>query len=181
MMASIKQGKIEDSADFNFLLLLRSFEAFSPKFSPSPLIVMKFASIFFSIVVFLVSFAAALPSRETNADRLARGLPPLPPTVRSPTRVVRKSSPSGAPSQCSTGSLQCCDSVESSTSSVVAALLGLLGIHLGSTAVNVGMTCSPLSVIGIGGNSCSQQTVCCENNSFNGLIAVGCTPINIGL
>ncbi|KAK0469244.1 hydrophobin [Desarmillaria tabescens] len=142
---------------------------------------MKFASVFFSIVVLLASFAAALPSRETNADRLARGLPPLPPTVRSPTRVARNS-PSGTPSQCSTGPVQCCDSVQSSKSGgLVATLLGLLGINLGSADVPVGLTCSPLSVIGIGGNSCSAQTVCCENNSFNGLIAIGCTPINIGL
>ncbi|KAK0223741.1 fungal hydrophobin-domain-containing protein [Armillaria fumosa] len=141
---------------------------------------MKLASIFFSVVVLFATFAAALPSRETNADRLARGLPPMPPTVRSPTRVARNK-PSGTPSQCSTGSLQCCNSVQDSTSGVVSALLGLLGIHLGGANVPIGLTCSPLSIIGIGGNSCSQQTVCCENNSFNGLIAIGCTPINIGL
>ncbi|KAK0200381.1 hydrophobin-251 [Desarmillaria ectypa] len=60
-------------------------------------------------------------------------------------------------------------------------LLGLLGVVVGSVGVDVGITCSPLSVIGVGGNSCSAQTVCCANNSFNGVVAIGCTPINVGL
>ncbi|KAG7439268.1 fungal hydrophobin, partial [Guyanagaster necrorhizus] len=82
---------------------------------------------------------------------------------------------------CSTGTVQCCDSVQSPSSNVVQTLLGLLGIPIGDVTANVGVTCSPISVIGVGGNSCSAQTVCCENNSFNGVIALGCSPINIGL
>ncbi|KAG7451560.1 hydrophobin-251 [Guyanagaster necrorhizus] len=82
---------------------------------------------------------------------------------------------------CTTGEVQCCQSVQSATSTPVSTLLGLLGVVLGNLGVDVGVTCSPISVIGVGGNSCSTQTVCCEDNSFNGLIAIGCTPINIGL
>ncbi|KAK0447417.1 hydrophobin-251 [Desarmillaria tabescens] len=83
---------------------------------------------------------------------------------------------------CTTGEVQCCDSVQNSgSSSVVSTLLGLLGVVVGGVGVDVGLTCSPISVIGVGGNSCSAQTVCCENNSFNGVIAIGCTPINVGL
>ncbi|KAK0205203.1 hydrophobin-251 [Desarmillaria ectypa] len=82
---------------------------------------------------------------------------------------------------CTTGAVQCCQSVQSATSTPVSTLLGLLGVVLGNLGVDVGITCSPISVIGVGGNSCSAQTVCCEDNSFNGLIAIGCTPINIGL
>jgi hypothetical protein len=77
--------------------------------------------------------------------------------------------------------------------------LDLLPINLQGTNVPVGVNCDPINVIGAGGNSCSQQTVCCENNNFvrlllvplplplltaynqSGLIAIGCTPINIGL
>ncbi|KAH8822407.1 hypothetical protein DL96DRAFT_1714726 [Flagelloscypha sp. PMI_526] len=43
----------------------------------------------------------------------------------------------------------------------------------------VGLDCSPINVIGNGGNSCSSQPVCCSNNKFNGVIVIGCTPITI--
>ncbi|PPQ87943.1 hypothetical protein CVT25_001128 [Psilocybe cyanescens] len=84
-------------------------------------------------------------------------------------------------SQCNTGDIQCCNSVQKADSNAVTALLGLLGIVLQDVTALVGLTCSPLSVIGIGGSSCTAQPVCCTNNSFNGLIALGCTPININL
>ncbi|KAK0212010.1 hydrophobin-251 [Armillaria fumosa] len=100
------------------------------------------------------------------------------PLLASATAVVPRG---GGGSSCASGSAQCCDSVQSPSSNVVQSLLGLLGIPIGSVTANVGVTCSPISVIGVGGTSCSNQVVCCENNSFNGLIALGCTPINVGL
>ncbi|KAF4621440.1 hypothetical protein D9613_000152 [Agrocybe pediades] len=84
-------------------------------------------------------------------------------------------------SQCSTGGLQCCNSAQSASTASVASLLGLLGIAVGSVTGLVGLNCSPLSVIGVGGNSCSAQPVCCTNNSFNGLVALGCTPVDLNL
>ncbi|KAK0236362.1 hydrophobin-251 [Armillaria nabsnona] len=98
-----------------------------------------------------------------------------------PLFVAGSAVPRGGTSGCTTGETQCCQSVQSTPSDPVATLLGLLGVALGSIGANVGVTCSPISVIGIGGNSCSAQTVCCEDNSFNGLVALGCTPINVGL
>ncbi|KAF8959641.1 hydrophobin-263 [Flammula alnicola] len=83
--------------------------------------------------------------------------------------------------QCDTGSIQCCESTQSATSSVVSTLLGLLGIPIGSVTGLVGVTCSPITVVGASGTSCSQQPVCCTNDSFNGLIALGCTPVNLNL
>ncbi|TFK32034.1 fungal hydrophobin [Crucibulum laeve] len=82
---------------------------------------------------------------------------------------------------CSTGTVQCCNSVQSANSGAVSLLAGLLGIVLGPITGQVGLTCSPLSVIGIGSNSCNAQTVCCTGNSFSGLIVLGCTPINLNL
>ncbi|KAK0476336.1 hydrophobin-251 [Armillaria novae-zelandiae] len=99
------------------------------------------------------------------------------PLLASATAVV----PRDDGASCATGTTQCCDSVQSPSSNVVQTLLGLLGIPIGSVTANVGVTCSPISVIGVGGTSCSNQVVCCENNSFNGVVALGCTPINIGL
>ncbi|KAF8980551.1 hydrophobin-263 [Cyathus striatus] len=83
--------------------------------------------------------------------------------------------------QCNTGTVQCCNSVQQASNPLVGLLAGLLGIVLGPITGQVGLTCSPLSVIGIGGNSCTAQPVCCTGNSFSGLIVLGCTPININL
>ncbi|THU98558.1 hydrophobin-domain-containing protein [Dendrothele bispora CBS 962.96] len=83
--------------------------------------------------------------------------------------------------QCNTGPVQCCNSIQSASSSTATSLLGLLGIILQDLNVLVGINCTPINVIGIGGNSCSSQPVCCENNQFEGLISIGCTPININL
>ncbi|KAH8109101.1 hydrophobin, partial [Phellopilus nigrolimitatus] len=82
---------------------------------------------------------------------------------------------------CDTGSLQCCQSVQSAGSPSAANLLGLLGVVAQGVDVPVGITCSPISVIGVGGDSCTADPVCCENNTFNGVVALGCTPINVGL
>lgn len=116
------------------------------------------------------------------------GNPPSTPTVTT------SATPSSTPvSQCNTGPIQCCNSVESARSSPASLLLGLLGIVLQDLNVLVGLSCSPLSVIGIGGNSwyvfervCSSasshaadtyfdpslitssaQPVCCQDNSFS--------------
>ncbi|PPR05230.1 hypothetical protein CVT24_010336 [Panaeolus cyanescens] len=88
---------------------------------------------------------------------------------------------SGPSNQCNTGTLQCCNSTQAANSSAVAGLLGLLGVVVGSVTGLVGLTCSPIDVLGISGNSCTAQPVCCTNNSFNGIIALGCTPINLNL
>ncbi|KAH6902415.1 fungal hydrophobin-domain-containing protein [Coprinopsis sp. MPI-PUGE-AT-0042] len=88
--------------------------------------------------------------------------------------------PAPAPS-CSTGPIQCCNSTTKASDPAASLLLGLLGIVLQDLNVIVGLTCSPISVIALPGNSCSGQTVCCSNNSFKGLIAIGCTPININV
>ncbi|KAF8870876.1 fungal hydrophobin-domain-containing protein [Infundibulicybe gibba] len=82
---------------------------------------------------------------------------------------------------CNTGALQCCNSVQSSSTTGIAQLAGLLGISLGSLTPLIGLSCSPLSVAGIGGNSCSAQPACCTGNTFSGVIALGCSPINLNL
>ncbi|KAF9007109.1 fungal hydrophobin-domain-containing protein [Cyathus striatus] len=84
-------------------------------------------------------------------------------------------------SQCTTGNLQCCNSTGTAKNSAISTLLGLLGIVISDITALVGVTCSPISVIGVGGNSCTAQPVCCTNNSFNGVVALGCTPVNLNL
>ncbi|KAK0218794.1 hydrophobin-251 [Armillaria fumosa] len=82
---------------------------------------------------------------------------------------------------CNTGSVQCCKSVQDASSSPIQSLLGLLNIPIGDITAQVGLTCSPITLIGLGTTQCVNQPVCCTGNNFNGLIALGCTPINIGL
>ncbi|KAF8909691.1 hydrophobin [Gymnopilus junonius] len=140
---------------------------------------------FTTVAVILAAVAGSVQAKpaETNAQRLARGLPPLPP-VRRATGVsaARRSSPSGISNSCNTGSVQCCNSVATTENPVVGLIAELLGIVI-PAGVLVGLTCAGISVGGLGTNSwcaclldSSQQPVCCENNSFNGLIAIGCTP-----
>ncbi|TEB20991.1 hydrophobin 3 [Coprinellus micaceus] len=72
-------------------------------------------------------------------------------------------------SQCNTGPIQCCNSTQATDSltPITQSLLGLLGIAVGSIDALVGLTCSPISIIGLPGNSCSAQPVCCTNNTFS--------------
>ncbi|KJA13720.1 hypothetical protein HYPSUDRAFT_151246 [Hypholoma sublateritium FD-334 SS-4] len=81
--------------------------------------------------------------------------------------------------QCNTGAAQCCQTTQESDSTSGLALLALLGIALQGVTGLIGSTCSPITGIGLSGTSCSQQPVCCTNDTFNGVIALGCTPINI--
>ncbi|KAJ6518298.1 POH2 hydrophobin [Mycena vitilis] len=75
---------------------------------------------------------------------------------------------------------QCCNSVQSSNSgsAVLGAITGLLGINLSGLDVPIGLSCSPITVLG---NNCGGTTVNCDtpNESWNGLIAINCLPITL--
>ncbi|KIJ27926.1 hypothetical protein M422DRAFT_190367 [Sphaerobolus stellatus SS14] len=85
---------------------------------------------------------------------------------------------------CNLGEAYCCNSVgQANTLSGVSTVLTLLDIVLDPITAIVGLSCSPISV-GIfssagGGANCAQQPVCCTNNSFNGLINIGCVPVSL--
>ncbi|KAL4076449.1 fungal hydrophobin-domain-containing protein [Scleroderma yunnanense] len=85
---------------------------------------------------------------------------------------------------CSNGTLQCCQTTTSATQTNANLLAGLLGI-VGTIPIVgplFGVFCSPITGVGVGsGANCAQQTVCCQNSDFNGLINVGCTNVNLGL
>ena len=67
--------------------------------------------------------------------------------------AVAAATPTRRQTGCSTGPIQCCNSVQNAGAPAVAGLLGLLGIVLQDVNVPVGLTCSPISVIGVPGNS----------------------------
>ncbi|KAF8553768.1 fungal hydrophobin [Imleria badia] len=85
-------------------------------------------------------------------------------------------------SECNTGSMQCCLSTQTSTTTTLNQLGGLLGIVLPTIEGLIGLGCSPITAIGLGsGASCTEQPVCCTGNTFNGFINLGCSPLNLGL
>ncbi|KAI0737146.1 hydrophobin [Daedaleopsis nitida] len=95
--------------------------------------------------------------------------------------ILAVATPTPAPAaSCSTGAIQCCDSVQPASSKAVAPILAGLGVVIQDVNALVGLTCSPINVVGVGsGNSCSANTVCCDNNSFGGLISIGCLPVTL--
>ncbi|PPQ71679.1 hypothetical protein CVT24_007832 [Panaeolus cyanescens] len=80
---------------------------------------------------------------------------------------------------CNTGEIQCCNNTFTNTATTLASLSSLLGISLPSISGMIGVACSPITVLGLGGNSCSAQPVCCTNNDFHGLVSLGCNAINL--
>ncbi|KAJ7759493.1 fungal hydrophobin [Mycena metata] len=94
----------------------------------------------------LITLAAAIPN----------GTPP--PPVTPPT------------------SPQCCSSVVPSSSTAASAVAALLGLDLSGLDVLVGLSCSPITVIG---NNCGSTTVTCDapDQEWGGLIAINCIPI----
>ncbi|KAI0823839.1 fungal hydrophobin [Trametes gibbosa] len=84
-----------------------------------------------------------------------------------------------AAQNCNTGPIQCCNSVESANSAAGAALLSALGVALQDVSAQIGLDCSPLSVVGVGAAACGAHPVCCENNDVGGLVSVGCVPVEL--
>ncbi|KAH9849343.1 fungal hydrophobin-domain-containing protein [Lenzites betulinus] len=121
-------------------------------------------------VASLALLAAATPAKRWGSP---------PPTTTTVTVTAPASSPTGG-STCSTGDIQCCNSVQSASDPATSLLLGLLGIVVQGVDVLVGLTCSPITVIGVGsGGSCSSSVVCCQDNSHGGLVSIGCVPIQL--
>ncbi|ESK90048.1 hydrophobin 1 [Moniliophthora roreri MCA 2997] len=84
-------------------------------------------------------------------------------------------------SSCNTGPIQCCNTVTTAYDPTAAELFKLLGIVIFNPNILVGLTCNPITVIGIGGSECSSSLVCCENNSFGGVVSIGCVPVDLNL
>ncbi|KLO12313.1 hypothetical protein SCHPADRAFT_905221 [Schizopora paradoxa] len=88
--------------------------------------------------------------------------------------------------QCPTGieQLQCCrQTTTRSANPSLDALLKLLGYPESSVGsdVNCGVTCSPVTEIGAGGDTgCDADLDCCDGpNVGDGIVIIGCTPVTI--
>ncbi|CAL1702799.1 unnamed protein product [Somion occarium] len=128
------------------------------------------------------------PSYPGTTSALATGVSSAP--LTQPSQPASGGSGSGSGSggygsdggHCNTGPVQCCNSVQSAGSPEASKQLGLLGIVLGNLNTPVGLTCSPITAVGTGGGgNCAATPVCCENNSYNGLVNIGCVPIVVQL
>ncbi|KZV68543.1 hypothetical protein PENSPDRAFT_582251 [Peniophora sp. CONT] len=90
-----------------------------------------------------------------------------------------------ATSTCNSGNVQCCNSVQSAKSVDFQKVLGgdlyeLLPNFLEGSNTPVGLTCSSLVQDLSGGPQCNQQTVCCDDSHFSGLISINCISFNGG-
>ncbi|KAG1735588.1 fungal hydrophobin [Suillus paluster] len=83
-------------------------------------------------------------------------------------------------SQCDTGTIQCCQSSTSySGAQSIFYELGLVDVAAVVDAV-VGLECSGITGVGTSsGCTGTQQPLCCEDNKYNGVISLGCTPIGV--
>ncbi|KAG2029956.1 fungal hydrophobin-domain-containing protein [Suillus americanus] len=85
--------------------------------------------------------------------------------------------------QCNTGDIQCCESYTSveNYNNEFSGTPGFIAI-VADAASMVGSNCSPLTIVGTGsGCEANQEPLCCSNNEYNGLVNIGCTPINLNL
>ncbi|RXW20039.1 hypothetical protein EST38_g5797 [Candolleomyces aberdarensis] len=87
-------------------------------------------------------------------------------------------------SQCNNGEIYCCNQTQEAESvdKRTSLILELVGVDASNLQGVVGSNCSPLTAIGVGsGGSCSTQQVCCQKNFNNGLVVIGCSPIDISV
>ncbi|KAI0355207.1 fungal hydrophobin [Trametes cingulata] len=97
-----------------------------------------------------------------------------------PLLAAATPAPLEARQTCSTGAIQCCQTTTTANSASAAAILGLLGIVVQDVTAIVGLNCSPINVVGVGGSdACSAHAVCCDDNSHGGLISIGCLPVSL--
>ncbi|KAL0570990.1 hypothetical protein V5O48_010975 [Marasmius crinis-equi] len=86
--------------------------------------------------------------------------------------------PAGNAATRATGGVQCCDTFTTASDPAAAAVLASMGITVQDPDTAVGLTCSPITVIGGRNGPCSASTLCCEDNSDGGLISIGCVPVS---
>lgn len=60
-------------------------------------------------------------------------------------------------------------------------MTSLLDIVLGGLLGDIGVSCTPINVLPIGGSQCSAQTVCCEDNSYvrHDLVNSTCAVVDV--
>ncbi|KAJ7639583.1 hypothetical protein B0H17DRAFT_1216791 [Mycena rosella] len=72
----------------------------------------------------------------------------------------------------------CCNSVVPASNGAASAVAALLGLDLSGLLVDVGLSCSRITVIG---NDCGGTAVTCDapDKEWGGLITINCIPITL--
>ncbi|TFK18108.1 hypothetical protein FA15DRAFT_628293 [Coprinopsis marcescibilis] len=87
-------------------------------------------------------------------------------------------------SKCGARNMKCCNLISASNDSVLGPVLNTLGVVVGDVAKLVGISCTPLDLLGLTqSKECQGHPLCCEGQDFSGvlgIVSVGCTPIRIG-
>ncbi|PFH45557.1 hypothetical protein AMATHDRAFT_8987 [Amanita thiersii Skay4041] len=93
--------------------------------------------------------------------------------------AIRRGGDGGGSGQCDSGTLQCCNQTQDvkDADDSTLNLLKSVGVNVSDLTGLIGLNCVPISLLGVGVDSCSSQSVCCTNNYFNGLINIGCTNV----
>ncbi|KAH9940196.1 hydrophobin [Epithele typhae] len=74
---------------------------------------------------------------------------------------------------------QCCQTSGSASDPAISTVLAGLGIVVQDVDALVGLTCSAVFVVGVGGTTCDANALCCSDNSFGGLASIGCVPVDL--
>ncbi|KAJ7681666.1 hypothetical protein B0H17DRAFT_1205649 [Mycena rosella] len=123
-----------------------------------------------TVFVCALSFAISALASNSNANRLARGLPPLPPRRRQPG--AKRLTPSSTPFHCDTKKTFCCADLPAMSSAAGKNAISGLGIPSTSCGEHIGTGC-----VAAIGDSCIIGTpaTCCGN--LFGLVGIDCTPV----
>ncbi|KAF8888399.1 hypothetical protein CPB84DRAFT_1849641 [Gymnopilus junonius] len=82
---------------------------------------------------------------------------------------------------CNSGPVLCCNSLQAPETAAATQLLSLVGVAVEDVVAQVGAGCTAVTGVGAGtGANCATSPVCCQQNFFNQLIGVDCSPVNIG-
>ncbi|KAI0643531.1 fungal hydrophobin [Trametes meyenii] len=78
---------------------------------------------------------------------------------------------------CTTGTLQCCEQVQTADSLGISTLLAAIGVVLQDLDIPIGVGCSGITGVGVGSSdACSANAVCCDDTTTGGLLSIGCLP-----
>ncbi|KZT62042.1 hypothetical protein CALCODRAFT_490606 [Calocera cornea HHB12733] len=92
--------------------------------------------------------------------------------------VPAKRNPVG---DCNVAGQHCCNTTVSHNSTSASVIAGLLGSSLmPGDNLMMGLDCTPLAPLLSAGGQCTATTVCCSGDqTYNGLINVGCSPFEL--
>ncbi|KAI0093400.1 fungal hydrophobin-domain-containing protein [Irpex rosettiformis] len=135
-----------------------------------------------SVLCVMYAFFVLAAATPTKLFEIRGGT--LPTTSATTTTTITVSAPAAtvtSASQCGgTASLQCCEQAVAANSILGRALFGLLGLVVTELDILLGLNCNPIGAVSVGsGDDCSATPVCCENNSVNVPISIGCVVITL--